>query len=127
MAIKILCVDDQIDALEAEKLLLQLEGYNANVATTARDAMMLIEHNQYDLFILDTHLPDRSGLDLCRWIRVTSKDIPIVIYSGNSYRAAIDEAWAAGANRYLIKPAAFEDILSTVQELTKHLSLTVKV
>jgi DNA-binding response OmpR family regulator len=124
MAIKILCVDDQIDALEAEKLLLQFEGYNANGAMTVRDAMMLIEHNQYDLFILDTNLPDRSGLDLCRWIRTTSKETPIIIYSGDSYRAAIDDAFRAGATKYLVKPASFDDILGAVQELTSIRPLT---
>jgi DNA-binding response OmpR family regulator len=120
MAINVLCVDDHLDTAEALKLLLQHEGYDVTVTDSANNAIQLIEQTQYNAFILDTHLPDKSGLELCRWIRAASKDVPIIIYSGASHKSELDAACLAGATRYLIKPADFEDIISTVHELTNN-------
>ena len=119
MPLNILCVDDQIDTVEAIKILLQLEGYGVTTAMTAKDAMLLLENNQYHAVILDTGLPDTSGLDLCRWIRADSADVPIIIYSGNSGKSDIDKARAAGAARYLVKPADFDDIVGAIQDVIK--------
>ena len=75
MPANILCIDDDLDIGNALKLFLELEGDKVTIATSAKDAMLLIETNPYDVFILDTHLPDKSGLDLCRWIRAAEKTL----------------------------------------------------
>ena len=60
--------------------------------------------NTVDLYLLDTRLPDGSGIDLCRQIRSEDLYSPIIFYSGEARPEMIEEAMKAGAQAYLKKP-----------------------
>jgi len=103
---KILCVDDDEDSRILLEALLGKSGDQIEIkaVATAEDAVALIAAEHFDLYILDNWLPDRSGVELCRWIRVADSDTPIVFLSGVAYDKDKLDAIAAGANEYLVKP-----------------------
>jgi DNA-binding response OmpR family regulator len=78
---KILLVDDEEGLLTLLKIMLNKERYfNITCADTGQDALKKIQHNQYDLIILDVMLPDYSGFDLCAQIRLNTHT-PIIFLS----------------------------------------------
>lgn len=111
----ILCVEDNTDTCEMLGVL--FSEYEFVSAESSAEARALIEERSFDLFILDNWLPDGSGIDICRMIRASDAAVPIVFVSGVGYQANIDEAKAAGANEYLVKPCDPDTIEKIVKEL----------
>jgi two-component system, OmpR family, response regulator TrcR len=85
-------------------MFLQIEGYRVTSAHTAAEALRLVTAQTFDLYLLDSRLPDESGVTLCRQLRETDPYTPIVFYSANAYEADKQQALAAGAQGYLVKP-----------------------
>ena len=120
MSFNILCVDDHLDSLDILKVFLELEGYQVTAARSGDEAIALMNQYSYDLYILDVHIPETDGLQLCRMIRASDKEIPIIMYSAGAYQTDIDAACMAGATRYIIKPDGYEQIVPTILELTSN-------
>src|SRR5687768_11578736 len=105
-AYRILLVDDDKDTCELMSLMITLENDNYEVISTsnAEEALVLMENNPFDMYILDSMLPDMSGVELCARVRRDDKQTPILFYSGRADTSYIDKARAAGATEYLVKP-----------------------
>jgi DNA-binding response OmpR family regulator len=113
---RILLVDDDKDACEMMSFLLTFENsdYEVISATTAEEALALIDANKFDLYILDSLLSDKSGVELCAQVRRSDKCTPILFYSGMLENNYIRNAKAAGANEYLVKPDDLDRLTETV-------------
>jgi CheY-like chemotaxis protein len=112
---RILCVEDNQDTCEVVRFIFR--EHEMVFAGTISDAVPHIEDGPFDLYLLDNWLPDGSGVELCKKIRVLHPDLPIVFTSAVGMRADIDEAIAAGADRYLLKPVEPENLRKVVKEL----------
>ena len=112
----VLYVEDHIDTIELVTLLLQEGGFNVTSCRTVRDALQLIAEQSFDLYLLDSWLPDGSGLDLCKEIRVSDPHTPVVFYSAAAYESDREKALKHGAHAYLTKPT---DSLELCERLTK--------
>ena len=68
------------------------------------------------LVFLDIHMPGKSGLDVLRWIRTneTTQRLVVIMMSGSAAASDISSAYALGANSYLMKPSAREDLIKTL-------------
>ena len=73
----------------------------------------------FDLFMLDNWLPDGSGIELCREVRARFPAAPIVFMSAAAHESTIEEATAAGANHYFVKPFDPYDLKETIKELLR--------
>ena len=115
---RILIVDDDRDTCELMSLMLRLENdrYEVVSANNAADALALMRDDPFDIYILDSLLPDMSGIELCAKIRQTDRRTPIVFYSGRAESRYINLAKSAGADKYLIKPNDLESFTETVRE-----------
>lgn len=80
---KILICEDSLTAAYCIKNMLSTLGYNADVATSAKETLEMLKQNKYDLLTLDILLPDISGLELAKEIQKieTTKDLPIIVIS----------------------------------------------
>ena len=118
---RILLVDDDKDTCEMMRFLLTLTNDNYEVvsANTADAALLQMEIKPFDIYILDSLLPDMSGVELCAKIRRGDKQVPILFYSGMLDSNCIRNSKAAGANEYLVKPNDLERFTEIVK---KHLS-----
>jgi len=116
-AIRVLCVDDDEDTCSMLAGLLGLVHCQVTTAGTAAEALELIARGRFDLYLLDNWLPGGSGVELCRQIRLSDPSTPISFYSGAGLESEREEALAAGAQAYLIKPGDIALLLETVRRL----------
>ena len=98
-------VDDEPDAVEALKVLLELDGYAVHGATTAEAALALVALHQPAAVILDLGMPVVDGLTLARRLReLHGPDLPLVAITGWSDVAERERAEDAGVDYVLVKP-----------------------
>jgi DNA-binding response OmpR family regulator len=112
----VLFIDDHEDTAEMLKLLLSHEDYEVSTATSFKEALELATKQDFDLYVLDKHLPDGSGLELCQRLTAITPGVPCIFYSGDAYDIHRMQAIAAGADAYVVKPD-IEGLISSVQNL----------
>lgn len=118
----ILCVDDDDDFCDLMTAMLHFAdtNYQLTSVATPQEALDLLTHKAFDLFVFDYNLPQMSGVELCRRIRTTNPTTPIVFYTGTSQPSDRSAALAAGASAYLVKPNDIENIVPTIENLLKN-------
>jgi DNA-binding response OmpR family regulator len=112
---RILLVEDAEDAKEL--VAVTLPEYTLVYARDFSEGLSLARREYFDLYILDSWLPDRSGVELCRLIREFDPHTPILFYSAAAYARDIREAIRAGAQEYLVKPVIPEELRQAVAQL----------
>jgi DNA-binding response OmpR family regulator len=114
---RILLIEDHEDTRDLIKLVLEHEKYQVTSDGTLEGALTAAASGEFDLFLLDTDLPDGSGFELCERLREFDSATPILFYSGAAYDADKLKAIRAGAQGYLVKPCSFAELLRTVATL----------
>jgi DNA-binding response OmpR family regulator len=114
---KILLVEDHEDTSDLMVLILSQLDYEVATAASISGALGMADAADFDLFVLDSMLPDGSGTDLCKHIRARNSSTPILFYSAMAFEHDKDEALLAGAQRYLVKPVDSDVFCQTVSEL----------
>jgi len=119
MAKRILIVDDEPDLLKVVAVRLQKSGYEVMTAVDGQEALDLLQKDVPDLIFLDLRLPRISGYDVCMHIKSDErlKAIPVILFTASTERIA-EKAKEAGADGYLIKPFASEDLINIVEKYT---------
>ena len=110
----ILYVEDDDDTRELVALMLAGSNYKVVPAENHDDALLLARADQFDLYLIDNWLPGGSGIDLCKKLREFDTWTPILFYSGAAYERDKQQAFAAGAQAYLVKPAAPDELIAEV-------------
>ncbi|MDQ2976105.1 MAG: response regulator [Acidobacteriota bacterium] len=113
---RVLCIDDHEDTSEMLQLLLSHEDYEVVTALSCDAAFQLATSEEFDLYVLDRHLPDGSGLDLCQRLTKATPGVPCIFYSGDAYDIHRSEAMAAGADAYVAKPD-IDALIESVRQL----------
>jgi DNA-binding response OmpR family regulator len=114
---RILFVDEHEDSRSMMKVLLELWNYEVVLAGAADDGLDLARSETFDLYLLDTHLPDGSAFELCEQICGVHGHAPVVFISTAPYEADKQRGRQAGAIAYLRKPLDFEVLESTLTRL----------
>ena len=113
----ILYLEDHDDTVELVTLVLSRNNYNVVVAKNYDDALLLAGTRAFDLYLIDNWVVGGSGIELCKKVRKTDPVTPILFYSAAAYEYDKEEAFAAGADGYIIKPALHEQLLTEVSRL----------
>jgi DNA-binding response OmpR family regulator len=113
----ILYVEDDEDTRELVALLLARNNYQVVPAENYDDALLLARANQFDLYLIDNWMPGGSGLDLCKELREFNPWTPILFYSGAAYERDKQQAFAAGAQGYLVKPVDHDQLIEEVSRI----------
>lgn len=119
-----LYVEDHADTQEMIKVFLAIYGYSVVSAYSIADGLALAKSGSFDLYILDSWLPDGDGLDLCKQIRTFDRDTPIIFISGVVFPSEIDKTIAAGAQAYLKKPIELSNLYYTLLQFTELVGAT---
>ena len=114
---RVLYIEDHDDTRELVTLVLEQKKYEVVTGATIKSGVDLAHSQVFDLYLLDSWLPDGSGLDLCRQIREFDKATPIVFYSAAAYEIDRDEALGSGAQAYLVKPSPPSELCTLVTSL----------
>lgn len=114
---RILYIEDHEDTRDLIKLILEDQDYDVATTTTVGSALNLARAGRFDLFLLDSRLPDGSGLDFCQQLRAFDSLTPVLFYSAAAYEVDRQSAFRSGAQGYLTKPASNEDLCALVKSL----------
>ena len=114
---RVLYIEDHEDTRELVTLVLEQKSYEVVSDSTINSGVALARSQHFDLYLLDSWLPDGSGLDLCRQIREFDKVTPILFYSAAAYEVDRAEAIKSGAQAYLVKPSHPSELSSLVTSL----------
>jgi DNA-binding response OmpR family regulator len=117
--VNLLVVED--DPRVADFLLrgLQAEGYAVELARTGPDGLSLARTNAPDLLLLDLMLPGLSGLELCQTLRAEGRHVPVLMLTAMSQVEDRVKGLRLGADDYLTKPFAFEELLARIEALLR--------
>src|SRR5215475_6607723 len=113
---RILFVEDEGDLHEL--VALTLTGYSVIYAHDFNEGLRQARQRYFDLYILDNWLPDGNGVELCRQIREFDPHTPVLFLSAAAFESDVREALAAGAQIYLTKPSAPDELEWAVKRLT---------
>jgi two-component system, OmpR family, response regulator MprA len=123
--VKILVVDDERAVRDSLRRALELQGYDVALAADGAEALAELEGNgQVDAVLLDILMPGIDGLEVCRRIRSSGSEIPVLMLTA---RDAVGDRVAgldAGADDYVVKPFALEELLARVRALLRRASST---
>ncbi|NTV50303.1 MAG: response regulator [Geobacteraceae bacterium] len=122
--IRILLTDDDPIARKIVPNLLKTHGYLVDVAADGKEALQLLEENDYALVLLDCMMPEMSGYEVTVIIRnpasnVRNHNIPVIALTGNAMQQDRDECIAAGMNDHLPKPLILNDLLAVLEKWLK--------
>jgi DNA-binding response OmpR family regulator len=115
----VLLVDDDPEILNFLATLLDLEGIESRLATSAAAALKALDGPVLPrLILLDIAMPDRDGLDLCRELKQTPKvaQVPVFVISARPGRDVVDRALAAGAEQFIRKPFENFELVQRIRD-----------
>ena len=118
---KILIAEDEISITRFLKKGLEEEDFEVEIAENGKQALtMALENTEnYDLILLDWMMPGASGIEICRKIRQKNASIPILFLTARDTVEDVVFGLEAGANDYLKKPFAFEELLARIKVLLR--------
>lgn len=116
---RILVVEDEHKIANSIKRGLEQESYAADIAYTGNDGFDLASTEPYDLIILDRLLPEMNGVEIAKKLRKQKIHTPILMLTAKGQINDTVEGLDAGADDYLTKPFAFEELLARVRALAR--------
>ena len=117
MGLRVLLVDDEEDIVEVIQDRLEAYGFTVITAGTGVEALKKLSVEKFDGIFLDVKMPEMGGIEALEEIRKTDKQIPVIIITASSTRDAAIEAIAKGANEYVLKPFAWEELKAKIEKV----------
>ncbi|HEY7440115.1 MAG TPA: response regulator transcription factor [Acidimicrobiia bacterium] len=116
---RILVVDDEPAVRDAVQRALGFEGYKVDLAADGREALEAVSLNPPDAIVLDVLMPNMDGLEVCRKIRAAGNRTPILMLTARETVADRVSGLDAGADDYLVKPFALQELLARLRALLR--------
>ncbi len=115
---KIVLIDDNPVICRLYTRLFQKAGFMVSFAQTGEEGFDQVVQDQPDVAIIDYHLPDITGLEVCKKIRAMAngKDMKITLFTANEDQATKDSALAAGVDSVVVKSPNADEIVSKVKD-----------
>ena len=115
---RILIADDDPQILRALRIILTAHGYEVSLARDGREAIDAAAHDRPDVIVLDLGMPGLDGVAVIQAVRGWATT-PILVVSGRSDTSGKVDALDAGADDYVVKPFATEELLARIRALTR--------
>ncbi len=115
----LLVVDDDASVREALAVVLTLDGFRVSTAGDARAALRTLHAERPDAVVLDVLMPGLDGLEACRRIRATGDRTPVLMLTARAEVAERVAGLEAGADDYLVKPFAREELIARLRALLR--------
>ena len=116
---RILIIEDEKKIADTLRLGLSEHGYEAEVAYDGNIGLKIFLHGHFDLIILDINLPGMNGFELCKLIRKSNDQVPVLMLTSMNQMNDIVEGYDAGADDYLVKPFEFRELLLKMRVLLR--------
>ena len=116
---KVLIIEDEHKIANSIKKGLEMESYAVDVAYDGSEGYDLASTEDYDVIILDLLLPGLGGMEICKKLRSEKIHTPILILTAKGQLEDKVEGLNSGADDYLVKPFAFEELLARIRALIR--------
>lgn len=116
---RVLVVEDEKELLKHVRSIFENEYFAVDTASDGEKGSYLARTNEYDVIVLDNRLPGKTGLDICKDIRAAGKTVPILILSVIAETMTKVSLFNVGADDYLQKPFAAEELVARVRALVR--------
>jgi two-component system response regulator MprA len=116
---RILVVDDDRAVRDSLRRSLEFNGYTVDMATDGQQALDVVAGKRPDAMVLDVMMPRLDGLEVCRRLRGTGDDLPILVLTARDAVSDRVSGLDAGADDYLPKPFALEELLARLRALLR--------
>ena len=118
-AARVLAVDDDPKMLSLMRRGLSFAGYEVDLAADGEEALAIARDHPPDLVVLDVMLPGLDGIEVCRRLRAADPGLPILLLTAKGRVPDRIAGLDAGADDYLVKPFAFEELLARIRALLR--------
>jgi two-component system, OmpR family, response regulator MprA len=119
---RILVVDDEAAVRESLERSLRFEGYEVVAASDGAEALARVRDDRPDAVVLDVLMPRLDGLEACRRLRARGDDLPVLLLTARDALADRVSGLDVGADDYLVKPFALEELLARLRALLRRAS-----
>ena len=116
---KLLIADDDNEIRELLEFDLSHSGYSVDTAKDGEEALQKALTNHYDLILLDVMMPKMNGFDVCKHIRNSKHDIPILMLTAKGTINDKTQGFDSGADDYIVKPFDIQEVLLRVRALVR--------
>lgn len=116
---KILLVEDDQTIADNVRVWLEKQKHAVDHTANGREGLELLLHYEYELAILDWHLPEMEGADICVAVRKAGKDLPILMLTSRSSLSDRVRGLDSGAYDYVVKPCPLEELSARVRALLR--------
>src|SRR6201747_3007274 len=116
---RVLLIEDDRATAQSIELMLKSEGFNIYTTDLGEEGVDLGKIYDYDLILLDLNLPDMSGLDVLRQLRVAKINTPIMILSGSTEIDTKVKTFSGGADDYMTKPFHKDELVARIHAVVR--------
>ncbi|WP_258111676.1 response regulator transcription factor [Alicyclobacillus sp. SP_1] len=117
----VLVVDDDVSIVELMTDFLENDGFRVESATSASDALTVLEHAPVDCILLDVMMPGQTGFDLCKQIRA-DRDVPILFLSARDADMDKIRGLGIGGDDYIVKSASPAEVVARVKAVLRRMN-----
>jgi DNA-binding response OmpR family regulator len=114
----ILLVEDDLNLIDGLEYSITKNGFDVEVARTVNEALSLYKPDKYDLLLLDLTLPDGTGFEICKKVRLTSA-VPIIFLTASDEEVNVVMGLDIGADDYITKPFKLNELISRIKALLR--------
>ena len=119
MDIRILLAEDEKNLRDTITLNLELEGYEVVSVADGKMALKMFDEQRFNVVILDIMMPEFNGIEVCRKIRLTNSDTPILFLTAKGTTDDKLNGFKAGGDDYITKPFNLDEFLARIRVLVK--------
>lgn len=116
---KVILIEDEVKLARFVELELRYEGYDVTVCHDGREGLQMVTDGNYNMILLDLMLPGLTGIEICRRVRKFS-NVPIIMLTAKDETMDKVAGLDSGADDYLTKPFAIEELLARMRVAFKH-------
>jgi DNA-binding response OmpR family regulator len=115
--VRILYAEDDPDTRDMICIALEQEGFEVVCPDDPNAFLTLARENPWDVYMLDTWMPDMSGVELCKKLREFDLGTPIIFYTASAFEYERKEALECGAQAYVTKPAELDHLVKSINSV----------
>jgi two-component system OmpR family response regulator len=119
---KVLVVDDEPNIRELVQVALKFHGCAVTTSATGMDALHLAKADSPDLIVLDVMLPDIDGFEVCRRLRASANDVPVIFLTAKDTTSDTVTGLTLGGDDYITKPFSVEALVARVRAVLRRAS-----
>ncbi len=122
---RVLVVDDELNIRELVEVALKFHGCAVTLGATGKDALTLASSEKPDLVVLDVMLPDIDGFEVCRRLRASGNDVPVIFLTARDTSSDTVTGLTLGGDDYITKPFSVDALVARIRAVLRRVARRV--